>query len=107
MERILNAIETIESGVARNFGLENDKTKLVFALTEFLREVLAEEEVEEETVGFPRHCCAVVYNEDELTFSDIVEMCNEGVDVAALLEECEDATILRIVREEILREMCE
>ena len=36
MERILNAIETIESGVARKFGLEDEKTKIVFSLTEFL-----------------------------------------------------------------------
>ena len=107
MERILNAIETIESGVARKFGLEDDRTKLAFSLTEFLRKIFAEEENEEEIIGFPRHCCAVVYNEDELTFADLVEMSDEGVDVAALLDECEDATILRIVREEILREMGE
>lgn len=107
MERILNAIETIEANSARMFGLEDDKTKLVFSLTEFLREIFAEEEIEEETIGFPRHCGAVVYNEDELTFADIVEMFNEGVDVVELLDECEDETILRIIREEILREMCE
>ena len=107
MERILNAIETIESGVARKFGLEDEKTKIVFSLTEFLREVFAEEEVEEETVSFPSHCGAIVFNEDELTFSDIVEMFNEGVNVAEIIDECEDDTILRIVREEILREMCE
>ncbi len=109
MERILNAIETIEANSARMFGLEDDKTKLVFSLTEFLREIFAEEEIEEEeeTIGFPRHCGAVVYNEDELTFADIIEMFNEGVNVAEIIDECEDATILRIVREEILREMCE
>ena len=107
MERILNAIETIESGVARKFGLEDDRTKLAFSLTEFLREIVTEEENEEEIVDFPRHCCAVVYNEDELTFTDLIEMSNEGVNVAEILDECEDETILRIVREEILREMCE
>ena len=107
MERILNAIETIESGVARKFGLEDDRTKLAFSLTEFLREIVTEEENEEEIVGFPRHCYAVVYNEDELTFTDLIEMSNKGVNVAEIIDECEDDTILRIVREEILREMCE
>jgi hypothetical protein len=109
MERILNAIETIESGTARKFGLEDDKTKIVFSLTEFLREIFAEEEIEEDKEEFEVivENGVIVFNEDELTFADIVEMFNEGVNVAEILDECEDATILRIIREEILREMCE
>jgi hypothetical protein len=109
MERILNAIETIESGATRKFGFEDDKTKLVFSLTEFLREIFAEEKVEEEKEEFEViiENGVIVFNEDELTFADIVEMFNEGVNVAEILDECEDETILRIVREEILREMCE
>ena len=63
MERILSAIETIEANSARMFGLEDDKTKLVFSLTEFLREIFAEEKIEEETIDFPRHCGAVVYRD--------------------------------------------
>lgn len=102
MERILNAIETIESGATRKFGFEDDKTKLVFSLTEFLREIFAEEKVEEEKEKFEViiENGVIVFNEDELTFADIVEMFNEGVNVAEILDECEDETILRIVREE-------
>ena len=109
MERILNAIETIESGGVRKFGFEDDKTKLVFSLTGFLREIFAEEEIEEDKEEFAviAENGVIVFNEDNLTFSDIVEMFNEGINVAEILDECEDETILRIVREEILREMCE
>ncbi len=69
MERILNAIETIESGTARKFGLEDDKTKLVFSLTEFLREIFAEEE--EVMVGSPTTTHGVV------CFNDLIEMDEE------------------------------
>ena len=110
MERILNAIETIENGVARKFGLEDETTAGVFLLTQALRETIfegtpIEEEKEEFEVIIENG--VIVFNEDKLTFADIVEMFNEGVNVAEILDECEDATILRIVREEILREMCE
>ena len=68
MERILNAIETIESGTARKFGLEDEKTKIVFSLTEFLREIFAEEEVE---VGSPTTTHGIV------CFNDLIEMDEE------------------------------
>lgn len=68
MERILNAIETIESGSARKFGLEDEKTKIIFSLTEFLREVFAEEEVE---VDSPTTTHSVV------CFNDLIEMDEE------------------------------
>lgn len=100
MERILNAIETIEANAVRMFGFEDDRTREIFNATGYIRIMFSPQEENEEEG-------AIVFNEDELTFSDLVEMFNEGVNVAEILDECEDETILRIIREEILREMCE
>lgn len=44
MEKIFTALETIESNTARMFGLEDERTQIVFMLTDSLRTVFVNEE---------------------------------------------------------------
>lgn len=44
MERIMTAIETIEANSARMFGLEDERTQIVFMLTDSLRTIFENEE---------------------------------------------------------------
>lgn len=44
MERIITAIETIEANSARMFGLEDERTQIVFMLTDSLRTIFENEE---------------------------------------------------------------
>lgn len=44
MEKIFTALETIESNTARMFGLEDERTQIVFMLTDSLRTVFVDEE---------------------------------------------------------------
>jgi hypothetical protein len=44
MEKIITAIETIEANSARMFGLEDERTQIVFMLTDSLRTLFENEE---------------------------------------------------------------
>ena len=44
MEKIITAIETIEANSARMFGLEDERTQVVFMLTDSLRTLFENEE---------------------------------------------------------------
>lgn len=68
MERIINAIETIEANSARMFGLEDERTQVVFMLTDSLRTLF---ENEEAVAGSPATEHGVV------CFNDLLEMDEE------------------------------
>lgn len=64
MERIINAIETIEANSARMFGLEDERTQVVFMLTDSLRTLF---ENEEAVAGSPET------EHDVVCFNDLLE----------------------------------
>lgn len=68
MERIITAIETIEANSARMFGLEDERTQVVFMLTDSLRTLF---ENEEAVAGSPATEHGVV------CFNDLLEMDEE------------------------------
>lgn len=68
MERIIIAIETIEANSARMFGLEDERTQVVFMLTDSLRTLF---ENEEAVAGSPETEHGVV------CFNDLLEMDEE------------------------------
>lgn len=73
MERIITAIETIEANSARMFGLEDERTQIVFMLTDSLRTIF---ENEEAVAGSPTTEHGVV------CFNDLLEMDEEEANKA-------------------------
>ena len=72
MERIITAIETIEASSARMFGLEDERTQLVFMLTDNLRTLF---ENEEAVANVPEASLETGY---EVTcFNDLLELNEE------------------------------
>lgn len=74
MERILTAIETIEANSARMFGLEDERTQLVFMFTDNLRAVFENEEVDAnvlETSPATEH--------EAVRFDDLLELNEEEI----------------------------
>lgn len=86
MERIMTAIETIEANSARMFGLEDERTRLVFLLTDSLRTVF---ENEEAMAGSPATEHGIV------CFDDLLELNEEETQkvIASMSEEQKDAFI--------------
>lgn len=86
MERIITAIETIEANSARMFGLEDERTQVVFMLTDSLRTLF---ENEEAAAGSPATEHGVV------CFNDLLEMDEEEATkvIASLSEEQQDAFV--------------
>jgi hypothetical protein len=86
MERIITAIETIEANSARMFGLEDERTQVVFMLTDSLRTVF---ENEEAVAGSPTTEHGV------MCFNDLLEMDDEEATrvIANLSEEQKDAFV--------------
>ena len=87
MERIITAIETIEANSARMFGLEDERTQVVFMLTDSLRTLF---ENEEAAAGSPATEHGVV------CFNDLLEMDEaEATKVIADLSPSETEAFLR------------
>jgi hypothetical protein len=86
MERIITAIETIEANSARMFGLEDERTQVVFMLTDSLRTLF---ENEEAVAGSPATEHGVV------CFNDLLELNEEEAQkvIADLSEEQKDAFV--------------
>lgn len=86
MERIITAIETIEANSARMFGLEDERTQVVFMLTDSLRTLF---ENEEAVAGSPATEHGIV------CFDDLLKMDEEEATkvIASLSEEQKDAFI--------------
>lgn len=86
MERIITAIETIEANSARMFGLEDERTQIVFMLTDSLRTLF---ENEEAVAGSPATEHSVV------CFDDLLELNEEEAQkvIANLSEEQQDAFV--------------
>lgn len=86
MERIITAIETIEANSARMFGLEDERTQVVFMLTDSLRTLF---ENEEAVAGSPATEHGVV------CFDDLLELNEEEAQkvIANLSEEQQDAFV--------------
>lgn len=86
MERIITAIETIEANSARMFGLEDERTRVVFMFTDGLRTLF---ENEEAVAGSPETEHGVV------CFNDLLEMDEEEAQkiIANLSEEQKDAFV--------------
>jgi hypothetical protein len=86
MERIITAIETIEANSARMFGLEDERTQIVFMLTDSLRTLF---ENEEAVAGSPETEHGVV------CFNDLLELNEEEAQkvIADLSEEQKDAFV--------------
>ena len=90
MERIITAIETIEASSARMFGLEDERTQLVFMLTDNLRTIF---ENEEAVANVPEASLETGY---EVTcFNDFLELNEEEAQkvIAGLSEEQQDAFV--------------
>lgn len=90
MERIITAIETIEASSARMFGLEDERTQLVFMLTDNLRTIF---ENEEAVANVPEASLETGY---EVTcFNDLLELNEEEAQkvIAGLSEEQQDAFV--------------
>ena len=87
MERIITAIETIEANTARMFGLEDEKTRAVFVLTESLRILFENEEAAADSSTMER---------EVVCFNDLLEMDEEeAMKVIADLPEKETEAFLR------------
>lgn len=87
MEKIITAIETIEANSARMFGLEDERTQIVFMLTDNLRTLF---ENEEAAADSPATEHGVV------CFNDLVEMDEEKANkVIAGLSEKETEAFIR------------
>ncbi len=71
MERIITAIETIEANSARMFGLEDERTQIVFMLTDSLRTLF---ENEEAVASVPEAKCGVMCFDDLLEIEDEEEV---------------------------------
>jgi hypothetical protein len=86
MERIITAIETIEANSARMFGLEDERTQVVFMLTDSLRTLF---ENEEAVADSPATEHGVV------CFNDLLELNEEEAQkaIADLSEEQKDAFV--------------
>lgn len=86
MKRIITAIETIEANSARMFGLEDERTRLVFTFTNGLRAVF---ENEKAVAGSPATEHGIV------CFDDLLELNEEEAQkvIASLSEEQKDAFI--------------
>lgn len=86
MERIITAIETIEANSARMFGLEDERTQVVFMLTDSLRTLF---ENEEAVAGSPATEYGIV------CFDDLLELNEEEAQkvIANLSEEQKDAFV--------------
>lgn len=87
MEKIITAIETIEANSARMFGLEDERTQIVFMLTDNLRTLF---ENEEAAAGSP------ATEHDVVCFNDLVEMDEEKANkIIAGLSEKETEAFIR------------
>lgn len=87
MERIITAIETIEANSARMFGLEDERTQVVFMLTDSLRTLF---ENEEAAADSPATEHGVV------CFNDLLEMDDEeATKVIADLSPAETEAFIR------------
>lgn len=87
MERIITAIETIEANSARMFGLEDERTQIVFMFTDGLRTLF---ENEEAAAGSPATEHGVV------CFNDLLEMDKEEATKAlAVLSPAETEAFIR------------
>lgn len=96
MEKIIAAIETIEANSARMFGLEDEKTQLVFMLTDSLRAVFENKEaVENVSEASPATEHGVV------CFKDLVEMNDEEAKKAIATLSAEETEAL--IREGMCR----
>jgi hypothetical protein len=86
MERIITAIETIEANSARMFGLEDERTQVVFMLADSLRTLF---ENEEAVADSPATEHGVV------CFNDLLELNEEEAQkvIADLSEEQKDAFV--------------
>lgn len=86
MERIITAIETIEANSARMFGLEDERTQVVFMLTDSLRTLF---ENEEAVAGSPETEHGIV------CFDELLELNEEEAQkvIASLSEEQKDAFV--------------
>lgn len=73
MEKIFTALETIESNTARMFGLEDERTQIVFMLTDSLRTVFV--------------------NEEAITEAEVEEKENKKLSVEELAEKSEEEQI--------------
>ena len=82
MERIMNAIETIEANAVRMFGFEDGRAKEIFKATEYIRIMFALQEENEEENSVEE---VIVFNEDDLTFKKLLEMEENGEDIFSYL----------------------
>ena len=97
MERIITAIETIEANSARMFGLEDERTQVVFMLTDSLRTLF---ENEEAVAGSPATEHGVV------CFNDLLEMDEEEAQkVIADLSPAETEAFIREGMFKLLEEL--
>lgn len=90
MKRIIAAIETIEANSARMFGLEDERTRLVFLLTDSLRTIF---ENEEAVANMPEASPATEHG--IVCFDDLLELNEEETQkvIASMSEEQKDAFI--------------
>lgn len=90
MEKIITAIETIEANSARMFGLEDERTQIVFMLTDSLRTLF---ENEEAVASVPEASSATEHG--VVCFDDLLELNDEEAQkvIASLSEEQQDAFV--------------